>query len=113
MADVCEREKVARKIEKSSESIRKKHRALKTGRIEEDIALNRHFKHLIEPLRLFVDSPNVRATKKESRDEDPASASKRARKEKEEQKEGQEASEMFERSMTINPIIDRTIEYNR
>ena len=43
MADVREREKIAREIEKTSESIRKKHRALKTGRIEEDMALDRHF----------------------------------------------------------------------
>ncbi|KYN30394.1 hypothetical protein ALC56_15323 [Trachymyrmex septentrionalis] len=49
MADVREREKIARAIEKTSESIRKKHRALKTGRIEEDIALNRRFKPLIVP----------------------------------------------------------------
>ena len=43
MADVREREKIAREIEKTSESIRKKHRALKTGKIE-DMALDRHFK---------------------------------------------------------------------
>ncbi|EGI64136.1 hypothetical protein G5I_07443 [Acromyrmex echinatior] len=42
---------------------RKKHRALKTDRIEEGIALDTHFKSLIEPLRLFVDSPSVHATK--------------------------------------------------
>ncbi|KYN31624.1 hypothetical protein ALC56_14123 [Trachymyrmex septentrionalis] len=70
MADVSEREKIARAIEKTSESICKKHRALKTGRIDEGIALNRHFKPLIEPLRLFADSPGVRATKRKSRDED-------------------------------------------
>ena len=40
MADVCTREKIAREIEKTSESIRKKHRSLKTGRIEEDMALD-------------------------------------------------------------------------
>ncbi|EZA56050.1 hypothetical protein X777_03875 [Ooceraea biroi] len=32
--DICEREKIVRAIEKTSESIRKKHRALKTGKIE-------------------------------------------------------------------------------
>jgi len=37
MADVRKHEKIAMKIEKTSESIRKKYRALKTGRIEEDI----------------------------------------------------------------------------
>ncbi|KYN30173.1 hypothetical protein ALC57_00369 [Trachymyrmex cornetzi] len=42
MADVREREKIAREIEKTSELIRKKHRALKTGRIEEDMVLKRH-----------------------------------------------------------------------
>ena len=45
MADMCEREKIAKEIEKTSESIRKKHRALKTSRIEEDIVLDRHFKY--------------------------------------------------------------------
>jgi len=34
--------KITREIEKTSESIRKKHRAPKTGRIEEDMALDRH-----------------------------------------------------------------------
>jgi len=61
MADVRERKKIMRKIEKRSESIRKKHRALKTGRIEEDIALDRHFKPIIKSLQQIVDSP-VRAT---------------------------------------------------
>ncbi|KYQ56631.1 hypothetical protein ALC60_04436 [Trachymyrmex zeteki] len=91
MADVREREKIAREIEKTSESIRKKHRALKTGRIEECIALDRHFKPLIESLRLFVDNSGVRATKRESRGDDyAASAPKRQRKEEE---KGEEASE--------------------
>ncbi|EGI58683.1 hypothetical protein G5I_13201 [Acromyrmex echinatior] len=80
MADVREREKIAREIEKTSESIRKKHRALKTDRIEENMVLDRHFNPLTEPLRLFVDSSSVRATKRESRDEDATSASKRERK---------------------------------
>jgi len=67
MADVCELEKFTRTIEKTSESIRKKHRALNTDRIEE----GRHFKPLIESLRLFTDlSPGVRATKRELLDED-------------------------------------------
>ena len=95
MADVREREKIVRAIEKTSESIRKKHRALKTDRIEGDIELNRRFKPLIEPLRLFVDSPDVRATKRESRDEDTTSAHKRERKEEEEQEEREETSKTF------------------
>jgi len=49
MADVREYEKIAREIEKIRT---KKHRALKAGRIEENIALNRYFKLLIESLRL-------------------------------------------------------------
>jgi len=62
---------------------RKKHRALKSGKIEESIALDRHFKPLIEPLRLFVDSPGVHATKRESRDEDAATVSKCEKKKEE------------------------------
>ncbi|KYM84756.1 hypothetical protein ALC53_05069 [Atta colombica] len=39
MADMCESEKIAREIEKTGELIRKKHRTLKIGRIEEYMAL--------------------------------------------------------------------------
>ncbi|KYN18665.1 hypothetical protein ALC57_09024 [Trachymyrmex cornetzi] len=92
MEDVREREKIARENEKTSESIRKKHRALKTGRIEEDMALKRRFKPIIKPLRQIVDSPGMRATKRQSRDNDAASAPKREKEEAEE-KEGEEASE--------------------
>jgi hypothetical protein len=46
-----DREKIAKEIAKTSSSIRKKVRALKTGRIEEDIALERHFRPVIEPLK--------------------------------------------------------------
>ncbi|KYN30399.1 hypothetical protein ALC56_15329 [Trachymyrmex septentrionalis] len=91
MADVRERKKITRAIEKTSESIRKKHRSLKTDRIEEGIALDRHFTHLIEPLRLFANSPGVRATKRELRDEDTASVHKHERKKEE------------------NPMIDHTM----
>ncbi|KYN21165.1 hypothetical protein ALC57_06466 [Trachymyrmex cornetzi] len=110
MADVREREKIVREIEKTSESIRKKHRTLKTGRIEESIALNRHFKPLIEPLRLFADNLGERATKRESRDKDAASASKRERKEEEEQKKGEEGSETFEPTATLHKSSDRSRE---
>jgi len=54
MADVCNREKIVKEIEKMSESIRKKHRALKTGRIEKDMVLNKHFKPIIKSLRQIV-----------------------------------------------------------
>ena len=47
MADVREREKIVKQIEKTSESIRKKHRALKIDRIDEDIALNKYFNLLL------------------------------------------------------------------
>ena len=57
MADVGERKKIARALEKMSESIH----ALKINRIEESIG---HFKFLIELLRLFIDSPGMRATKR-------------------------------------------------
>jgi len=57
MADVRECEKIAKEIEKTNESIRKKHRALKISRIEENIALDRHFKPIIKPLQQIVDSP--------------------------------------------------------
>jgi len=89
------------------ESIRKKHRALKS-RIEEDIALNGHFKSLIEPLRLFVDSSGVRVANRESRDENAATTSKREKKETEEHEEGEDASETFEHSMTLHKYNDQS-----
>jgi len=46
-----DREKIAREIAKTSESIRKKYRALKTGKMDEDVALERQFKPITEPLR--------------------------------------------------------------
>jgi len=41
-----------REIKKTSESIRKKYRAVKAGRIEEDMTLDRHFKPIIKPLQI-------------------------------------------------------------
>ncbi|KYN50359.1 hypothetical protein ALC62_15387 [Cyphomyrmex costatus] len=67
-----ERGKIAREIERTSESIRRKHRALKTGRIDEDRALDRRFGPIVEPLRQIADSsPIVRAIKTESPDATP------------------------------------------
>ena len=63
--------------------------------------MDRRFTPLIEPLRLFVDRPGVRATKRESRDEDTTSAHKRERKEEEEQEEREEASKTFHDSAKI------------
>ncbi|EGI61838.1 hypothetical protein G5I_09867 [Acromyrmex echinatior] len=85
MADVRERKKIAREIERRA--IRKKHHALKTGRIEKDMALDRHFKPIIKSLQQIVDSPGVRAIKRQSHDDDAASAFKRERKEEKEEEE--------------------------
>ncbi|KYM98255.1 hypothetical protein ALC62_11042 [Cyphomyrmex costatus] len=98
MSNVREREKIAREIERTSESIRKKQRALKNGRIDEDIALDRRFKPIVEPLRQIADSsPIVRAIKTESRDATP----KRKRMEKKDE-------DHLPRAMTLN---DDAIEY--
>ncbi|XP_072757503.1 uncharacterized protein [Anoplolepis gracilipes] len=51
-----EREKIVREIAKTSESIRKKYHALKTGKIEEDVALERHFKPITELLKQIVEN---------------------------------------------------------
>jgi len=67
--DIREREKIVREIEKTAESIRKKHRALKTGKIEEDIVTKSHFKPIIEPLQKIVDNSSTRAIKDEPRDD--------------------------------------------
>jgi len=65
-----EREKVVREIEKTAESIRKKHRgSLKTGKIEEDIATKNHFKPIIEALQKIVDNSSMRVIKDEPRDD--------------------------------------------
>jgi len=49
-------EKIVKEILKTSDSIRKKYRALKTGKIEEDIILKRHFKPIIDPLKQIVEN---------------------------------------------------------
>ncbi|KMQ85375.1 hypothetical protein RF55_16132, partial [Lasius niger] len=61
---IREREKIAKEIAKTSESIRKKHRALKTGKIDDDIVVKTHFRPIIEPLQKIVD--NSIAVKNES-----------------------------------------------
>jgi len=42
--------------QKTSDLICKKYRDLKTGKLEEDIALERHFKPIIEPLKQIVEN---------------------------------------------------------
>lgn len=54
--EIRDREKLAKQIAKTSDSIRKKYRALKTGKMEEDMALERHFKPVIEPLKQIVEN---------------------------------------------------------
>ncbi|KYM96057.1 hypothetical protein ALC62_13290 [Cyphomyrmex costatus] len=49
--ELKDRERIAKQIAKTSDSIRKKHRALKTGKIDKDIALEKHFKPVVEPLK--------------------------------------------------------------
>ncbi|KYQ52678.1 hypothetical protein ALC60_08210 [Trachymyrmex zeteki] len=51
-----DRERIAKQIAKTSDLIRKKYHALKTGKIEEDTALERHFKPVIEPLKQIVEN---------------------------------------------------------
>jgi len=63
--DIREREKIVREIEKTAESIRKKHRGLKTGKIDEDIAIKSHFKPIIEPLQKIADNSSMHTIKDE------------------------------------------------
>ncbi|KYM96988.1 hypothetical protein ALC62_12366 [Cyphomyrmex costatus] len=53
--NIAERERTAKLIAKTRASIRKKHRALKTGIMESEIALEKRFKPIVEPLRQIVD----------------------------------------------------------
>jgi len=54
--DIEERERLAKEIARTSESIRKKYRALKTGRMEKEIDLEKHFKPIIEPLKQIAEN---------------------------------------------------------
>lgn len=56
MDSSIDREKIAKQIAKTRDTIRKKYRALKTGKVEEDIALERHFRPIIEPLKQIVEN---------------------------------------------------------
>ena len=48
--ELKEREKIAKQIAKISDSIRKKYRALKTDKVNEVIALEKHFQHYLRYL---------------------------------------------------------------
>ncbi|KAL6265773.1 hypothetical protein P5V15_002584 [Pogonomyrmex californicus] len=54
--EIRDREKIVKQIAKTSDSIRKKYRALKTGKMEEDITLERQFKSIVEPLIQIVEN---------------------------------------------------------
>ncbi|KAL6268348.1 hypothetical protein P5V15_001479 [Pogonomyrmex californicus] len=54
--EIRDREKIVKQIAKTSDSIRKKYRALKTGKMKEDIALERQFKPIVEPLIQIVEN---------------------------------------------------------
>ncbi|KAL6267964.1 hypothetical protein P5V15_001036 [Pogonomyrmex californicus] len=54
MDNLKDREKIAKQIAKTSDSIRKKYRALRTGKIDENVALERRFKPIVEPLQQIV-----------------------------------------------------------
>ncbi|KAL6254083.1 hypothetical protein P5V15_014742 [Pogonomyrmex californicus] len=56
MDNIKDREKIAKQIPKTSDSIRKKYCALKTGKIAEDVALEKHFKPIVEPLKQIVEN---------------------------------------------------------
>jgi len=48
--------KIAKQIVKMNDSIRKKYRVLKTDKIEENTALERHFESLVESLKQIVEN---------------------------------------------------------
>jgi len=52
--ELKDRETIAKKIAQTSDSIRKKYHAMKTGKMDEDIALERHFKPIVEPLKQIM-----------------------------------------------------------
>ena len=49
-------ERIARQIALTSESIRKKNRALKTGQMEEEVTLEKRLKPLVEPLKKIAEN---------------------------------------------------------
>ena len=56
MKDIEERERLAKDIARTSEPIRKKHRAMKTGRMVEEAELEKHFKPIVEPLKQIAEN---------------------------------------------------------
>ncbi|KAL6264265.1 hypothetical protein P5V15_004356 [Pogonomyrmex californicus] len=69
MDNTKDREKIAKQIAKTSDSIRKKYRALKIGKIAEDTALEKRFKPIVEPLKQIVEkTEESQSIKKEAKD---------------------------------------------
>src|SRR5436190_23758152 len=54
MTDIVKREKTARQIARTPASIRRKHRALKTHAMESELALEKHYQPIVEPLKQLV-----------------------------------------------------------
>lgn len=56
MDSSIDRERIAKQIVKTRDSIRRKYHALKTGKMNQNSALERHFKPIIEPLKLITEN---------------------------------------------------------
>ncbi|EGI66656.1 hypothetical protein G5I_04772 [Acromyrmex echinatior] len=59
MKSISERKKTAKLIAKTRASIRKKHQALKTGIMENEIVLEKQLKPIIEPLKQIAGNTEV------------------------------------------------------
>ena len=64
--EIEQREKIAKEIARTSESIRKKHRTLKTGRDEHEVQLKKQLKPIVEPLQQIIEN-TVPVRKKQNR----------------------------------------------
>ncbi|KAL6418830.1 hypothetical protein ACFW04_011752 [Cataglyphis niger] len=82
--NIDEREKTTKEIAKTRASIRKKHRALKTGKVESEIAMETRFKPIIEPLRRIAERDERDAIKRETTDAESATSVERKWKREEE-----------------------------
>lgn len=54
--DLVERERTAKEIARTLVSIRKKHRALKSAKMEDEIALGKRLEPIVQPLERLVKS---------------------------------------------------------
>jgi len=54
--EIKNRERITKQIAKTSNLICKKYRALKTSKMEEDIALERHFKPIVKSLKQIIEN---------------------------------------------------------